>query len=274
MIQRKSRITKKKIQALLKEFVYDSTAKNASEKLEINRNTANKWFTHFRESIFEKYNHAPRFSGEVEIDEKDFGRGSKKKREAQRIQKNNYGDPDYVFPVKHKGRRAEKVKVLGIMRRNGDVYTQIVKNASRETIFPIIHLVVDGGTTIFTDGASIYEFLIERPKSICCNDKIIENLDQKKGICFYSCLLCKKECDILIKENEYKHESINHSKGFINKKGVHIGTIESFWGHASGHLSLFKGLSRRNFPLYIKECEFRWNHKDRKEMLKILKKII
>jgi transposase-like protein len=38
-------------------------------------------------------------------------------------------------------------------------------------------------------------------------------------------------------------------------------------------LGRFMGIPRHTMALHLKECEFRWNHKDEKEMITILKKI-
>ena len=55
-----------------------------------------------------------KFSGEIEIDESYFG--SKKKRQ----------------------RTANKTPVFGMLKRDGKVYTQIVKNCSASELIPIL----------------------------------------------------------------------------------------------------------------------------------------
>ena len=57
------------------------------------------------------------FDGSVELDESYFGGHRKGKR----------------------GRgAADKVAVLGILKRGGKVYTVVIENAKRETLFPVI----------------------------------------------------------------------------------------------------------------------------------------
>ena len=53
-------------------------------------------------------------------------------------------------------------------------------------------------------------------------------------------------------------------------------SIESFWAYAKLRLSKFKGVKRQNFILHLKECEFRFNNRDKKgaELYKILLKMI
>ncbi|OGV52176.1 MAG: hypothetical protein A2X49_05880 [Lentisphaerae bacterium GWF2_52_8] len=42
----------------------------------------------------------------------------------------------------------------------------------------------------------------------------------------------------------------------------HINGIESFWGVAKTRLSKFKGIHKSTFYLHLKECEFRFNHRN------------
>ena len=53
-------------------------------------------------------------------------------------------------------------------------------------------------------------------------------------------------------------------------------SIESFWAYAKLRLSKFKGIKKQNFILRLKECEFRFNNRDKKgaELYKILLKMI
>ena len=53
-------------------------------------------------------------------------------------------------------------------------------------------------------------------------------------------------------------------------------SIDSFWAYAKLRLSKFKGVKRQNFILHLKECEFRFNNRDKKgaELYKILLKMI
>ena len=53
-------------------------------------------------------------------------------------------------------------------------------------------------------------------------------------------------------------------------------SIESSPAYAKLRLSKFKGIKKQNFILRLKECEFRFNNKDKKsaELYKILLKMI
>ena len=59
--------------------------------------------------------------------------------------------------------------------------------------------------------------------------------------------------------SEFKHYRINHSKLFAEKEN-HINGFENFWNQAKRHLRKFNGIPKESFPLYLKECEWRFNN--------------
>ena len=70
--------------------------------------------------------------------------------------------------------------------------------------------------------------------------------------------------------SEFKHYRINHSELFANKNN-HINGIENFWNQAKRHMRKFNGVPKENFPLFLKECEWRFNNLNPKSQLKLLK---
>ena len=200
----------------------DVSATQAGKLAKVNRNTANLWYGNFREKIlkYQEKEHG-QMSGEVELDESYFG-GPRKKLHAKDRRKRGRGTEN-------------KVPVFGIKKReDGRVYTQIIKNASKQELLPIIRrLIQRNKTTIYTDKWKSYDSLV---------------LDG------------------------YKHKRINHSKTYSNRKGTHVNGIENFWSFAKRRLAKFNGVSRKTFLLHLKESEFRYNHKD--DMLKLLRNII
>ena len=81
------------------------------------------------------------FSGEVELDESYCGGKRKGKEKRGR----------YTI---------DKVPVFGIKKRDGKVYTQIIKNASKAELKPIIKRLIEKDSTIYTDGWSSYDGLM------------------------------------------------------------------------------------------------------------------
>ncbi len=70
--------------------------------------------------------------------------------------------------------------------------------------------------------------------------------------------------------NHFYHERINHSTLFSQGKN-HINGIENFWNQAKRVLRKYNHIPKRSFPLFLKECEFRFNYGTPKQQLKILK---
>ena len=65
------------------------------------------------------------------------------------------------------------------------------------------------------------------------------------------------------------HYRINHSKEFADRQN-HINGIENFWNQAKRVLRKYNGIDRKSFPLFLKECEFRFNFGTPSQQLKIL----
>ena len=108
----------------MKCFASDISATQTAKIVGVNRNTTNDWFNCFRKEILKfQENENGSFQGEVELDESYFG-GKKKKKHPEDKRK--------------RGRGAEnKIPVFGIKKReDGRVYTQIIKNASKQELLP------------------------------------------------------------------------------------------------------------------------------------------
>jgi transposase len=58
-----------------------------------------------------------------------------------------------------------------------------------------------------------------------------------------------------------KHNRIKHSKTF-GRDHNHINGIEGFWSYAKERFHKYHGISRENYLPYIKEMEFRFNHRN------------
>lgn len=240
MYRRKKRISERLRKDILESFAAGIAACDLARKYENRKNGANinticAYYTEFREAIFLHYRKAPRLDGQVEIDETFFGGRQRKKY----LHDPTYGDPEFYMTrgnrrVQKKKYKRKKIMVMGILKRGGDVYTHIIERRDADTLIPIIHMVVPEGTTIYTDEWSSYSKLA---------------LDG------------------------YHHIKINHSRKFARRKGEHVNTLERFWQFAKDIIRPMKGGYRHNFPLHLKEAEFRWNVGE-ENVLKELKKIL
>jgi len=59
----------------------------------------------------------------------------------------------------------------------------------------------------------------------------------------------------------FKHLRIDKSIKFSNGRG-YINGIEGFWSYAKEKLMKYHGISREQFPYYLKELEFRYNNRN------------
>ena len=205
-------ISERKFREILRGFAADLTAQKVADLVNISRNTINRIYKTFRTRILQISMQNTRFSGEVELDESYFG--------ARRV----------------RGKRgrgaAGKTPVFGVLKRNGCVYVEIVKNCSKDSLIPIIQGKILEGTTIFTDGWKAYDGLIL---------------------------------------NGYDHYRIFHSNNEFARGKNHVNGIESFWSFAKRRMAKFNGLTDQYFILHLKETEFRFNHRNH-DFYKILLK--
>ncbi len=114
----------------------------------------------------------------------------------------------------------------------GKVYTQVVKNTKSETLLPLIADKVAPDSVVYTD--------------------------------------CYRSYNVLDVSGFY-HERINHSQLFGHGKN-HINGIENFWNQAKRVLRKYNGIPKDSFPLFLKECEFRFNYGTPKQQYARLKK--
>jgi len=63
---------------------------------------------------------------------------------------------------------------------------------------------------------------------------------------------------------------LNHREQFVDRR-THINGIENFWNQAKRHLRRYNGIPRTQFPLYLKECERRFNCRPADRLLATLK---
>ena len=67
----------------------------------------------------------------------------------------------------------------------------------------------------------------------------------------------------------FRHVRICHRDSFGAGR-VHINGIENFWGFAKRRLKMYHGGFKRNFPLFMREMEFRFNHRNDPEVVDYL----
>lgn len=199
---KRSKISEAKFRQILRYFTDDFDTTQNSKLTGISRRTLSDIYQKLRLRILDLTEQEEALSGEIEADESYFG--------ARRIRGK-------------RGRGAKgKVPVFGLLKRNGKVFTTIVKNCERKQLLPIIKGKILEDSTIYTDGWTSYDSLVL---------------------------------------NGYKHYRIYHSKNEFARGKNHVNGIESFWSYAKRRITKFNGVPRNKFVLHLKESEWRFNHR-------------
>jgi len=120
-----------------------------------------------------------------------------------------------------------KVPVFGLLKRGGKVYARMISDVKSATLKAIIEEKIVPDSIVYSDTFPSYNVL-----------------------------------DV----SAFKHYRINHAKLFADRKN-HINGIENFWNQAKRHLRRFNGIPKEHFPLFLKECEWRFNNPTPKDQL-------
>jgi transposase len=214
---RRSRISEKEFREIIKYFALDLTANRTAQLTGLTHKTVNQIYLKIRLRLAQDCQRESPFSGEVEVDESYFG--------ARRV----------------KGKRGRgagsKRIVFGIYKRNGKVFTEIVKDVQRKTLQAVIRGRVSIESVIHSDSWRGYNGLVEIGYP--------------------------------------KHFRVNHSADEFANSDSNINGIESFWSYAKRRLQKFNGVKKETFYLHLKECEYRFNHRNEnlyRTLLTLLKK--
>ena len=120
-----------------------------------------------------------------------------------------------------RSKHSDKVVVLGLKHRDGLVFTQIIPNASRAAMFPVIKKQVATSALIVSDDWRSYRSL---PK------------------------------------HGYEHEYVNHSANQYVNGEFHTNGIEGYWSQLKrGIYGVYHHCSRQHLHRYCDEFSFRYN---------------
>lgn len=115
-----------------------------------------------------------------------------------------------------------KTVVFGIYARNGQILTFIVPDRKRATLMERIKKHTKKGSLYYTDDHTAYAVL----------------------------------------DTMGKHEIVTHSQDEYVRGDSHINGIEGFWSYAKAWMYHYRGVPKKYFHLYLKEIEFRFNHRN------------
>jgi transposase-like protein len=218
-ITKRAHISRRKFDTILDCFAADIPASKCAEIAHINRKTADRYFNLYRKEIIKaslEERHSIGLKNGIEVDESYFG------------------------PTRVRGKRgrgaSSKIIVFGLLKRKGNVYTEVVNSAARKELMPIIRKVVRSGSDVYTDGWRSYD-----------------------ALAVYG----------------YNHKKVRHTEDeFVASDGSHINGIESFWSWTKRRLSQFNGIKKGYFKEYLLESEWRFNHRQnlRQDLKNLLRK--
>lgn len=181
-------------------FTLEIPANKASKVLKVNYKTVYRIYQKLRAKIVLKAQEEFRkLSGEIEVDDAYFGGRRKDNR----------------------GRAAAgKTLVLGMLERDGRVYTTLPENLAVGQVLEAMKNVAEKGSVFYSDQFRSY-----------------------KSLFIFG-----------------RHLSLDHASEFANGR-VHINGLEGFWSFAKERMLKYHGISKKHFYLYLKELEFRYNHR-------------
>ncbi|WP_133510361.1 IS1595 family transposase [Candidatus Thiosymbion oneisti] len=137
-------------------------------------------------------------------------------------------DESYFGARRVRGKRGRgasgKTIVFGLLERQGKVYTEIVPDASKKQLQAAIRGKASLDSIIHSDGWRGYNGLVD--------------------------------------VGYEKHLRVHHGKNEFARGNCHINGIESFWSYAKRRLAKFNGVPKETFYFHLKECEFRFNHRE------------
>ena len=152
--------------------------------------------------------------GMVEIDEAYLGAQSKY---FQNDKRKKYDEIYLKNPMQG------KTIILGILERNGKVFTQIIPAPTKEIVEKIIKAKVIAYSKISTDEAGIYTHL----------------------------------------SRDYDHNTVNHGSREWVRGSCHVNNIESFWNQVKRTIKgTHIHVSDKHIQKYLDEVAFRWEHRN------------
>lgn len=128
----------------------------------------------------------------------------------------------YRKPYVSRGGGTDKAPVFGIRECKGNVQINLLPDLSEQTIERMITDNVKAGSMMMTDEFSFYKGLVY------------------KG---------------------YIHRFVEHGKEQYASGKVHVNGMENFWSWTKEQMFKFHGVFRRNLFYYLKEMEWKFNHR-------------
>lgn len=158
-----------------------------------------------------------KLNGMIEMDESYFGG---KARKSNKLIPDN--EPTLSTATNKRGRGTNKVSVVGMVQRKGNVKTKVIEKLTKRNLLAMLkENAKQDNSILITDGFKSYSEL----------------------------------------ETYIGRLTVNHSKQF-SRGIIHINTIEGFWSYVkNGIKGSFKAVSKKYLPLYLIEFEWKFNNR-------------
>lgn len=115
-----------------------------------------------------------------------------------------------------------KQPVFGIFKRNGEVYLELIAECTKQELEEVIERKIAKKSEVFSDTFTSYNGLV--------------------GL-------------------GYIHSTVDHGMEIYVDGRVHVNGMEGFWGLSKTNMHTYKGIKKKNWILYLKEMEFRYNNR-------------
>lgn len=196
-----SKISEHQFRQIVKFFSDDLTAIQIKETTGVNRNTVNRYLRSIRERIAEFCENESTFSDKAN---NEYISGAKQIKEEK-------SSKPYGGTI-----------VIGIFKRDGKVYTEIVPDYSKAMMYTIMRGKINLDSIRHSNNWRGYNGLVD--------------LGRKK------------------------HFRLDSDANDFFQSNPYTKNTEYFWEFASSRLVKFKGMQQSTFYLHLKECEFRFNY--------------
>ncbi len=122
---------------------------------------------------------------------------------------------------KGRGNRSNKIVVVGMIQRDGDVMTKVVTDSKKTSLLPVVQENIEAGSTVSTDENRAYHDL---------------------------------------EELGYEHGTVRHSAREYKNGIHHTNAIEGYWHILQASIaSTHMHVSKKHLPKYLGEFEYRHN---------------
>lgn len=126
------------------------------------------------------------------------------------------------------GRGKEKVPVIAVVQRGGEVRAKVMDGVNSNSIYSVITQNVDKSSTLITDAFSSYKWV----------------------------------------GKQFNHISIKHNDDFTTIGANHTNTVEGFFSHLKRTIKgTHIHVSRKHMQKYANECSFRYSHRNEGQMM-------